>query len=173
MITVDFMQWIYPRLRSDYWHIVVPAQSIRLGRDGVFTQFFATHTPANMPSYTADMQSYTSGMATPDALTGKPSDVSESWADAFPGLIGQLREAQLTVNVFDRRGGLGFVVDTRVLFDGAEWQLTPTFTIARANVAEFLSITPTGDDAYIDAVESIVRISDNTEWREVVDEPFV
>lgn len=166
MVSEAFHAWVYPRLQDDFWGVVMPAQQIRVASAGIFTQFFASHTEGNIPTYSSGMQNFNPGMSTPDALTGKPSDVDESWSDAFPGLVGELREAQYTVDVFENRDVVGFVVDTRVYFDGVLWQITPTFTLPRGNVSAFVDIPTTGNQAYVDAVLALGSITDN-EWREV------
>lgn len=165
----SFTDWIYDALTNYWWFINLPAQQNRLARDGVFTQFFVSHTDDNVPAYTSQMNNFNQGRKVPDNITAKPSDVAENWKQVYPGLVADLMEAQFLVHVFESPDVHGFIVDTRIWFDGVLWHTTPTLTLDKARVSEFLAIPPTQDEAWVVAVQSVTTITDNV-WREMVTE---
>lgn len=137
----DFINWITPANTNLFWNTLVPAQQVRLDTNGLFLQFFKSHSDANIPTYLTEMPNYIAGRKVPDSVIGKPSDVSESWSDVFPSKVSDLLEAQYQVNIGITPTGHMFEVATRIKFDNQIWQVTPILEVPYANVDSFIQAT--------------------------------
>lgn len=167
MLPEAFTSWIYPKLQNDWWGIIVPSQQDWLAINGsMFAQFLPSHSDNNTPTYGTGMPSFNSGMKVPNNLNGRPTDVDVSWGSAFPSLVGNLREAQYRVDVYETPTSIAFACVTRVYYDSVLWQITPTLNLLKENIGLFVAIEQTKDIVYIASVSALCTITGN-EWREV------